>query len=139
MENEEVYIDSNIFLYPILYDVDNNDEAKRAEQFLGKVARSEISGITSVLTWDEVVWITQKNLGKDDASKIGKEFLIFPNLSFKKITLSIINKAQDIFSKNNIKPRDAIHVACALDNNVKIIYSFDNDFEKIKEIERIEP
>ncbi len=39
----------------------------------------------------------------------------------------------------NIRPRDAIHAACALENNTNIICSFDDDFDKIKEIKRIKP
>ena len=138
-EKEIIYIDSNIFLNPILYNIEINEEAKRAEIFLNKLAKREISGITSILTWDELVWIIRKNIGKEDAIKKGKEFLVFPNLVFKKVSLSIINRAQDLFSKYNIGPRDAVHTACALENNAEIICSFDSGFDKIKEIKRIEP
>ena len=135
----KVYIDTNVFLNPVLYDVEENYEAKRAQLFLEKVISNQISGITSTLTWDEFVWIINKTLGRKIAVKKGKTFLVFPNLTFEKVSLSTINKAQDLISKYNIRPRDAIHAACALENNVKKIISFDEDFDIIKEIERIEP
>jgi len=136
---EIVYIDTNIFLNPVLYDIKENQEARRSHIFLKKLINKEILGITSSLTWDEFIWIIRKTLGRDVAIEKGEDFLIFPNLSFKKINLTTISRAQDLISKYNIRPRDAIHAACALENNVKCIYSFDDDFDDIKEIQRIEP
>ncbi len=136
---EKVYIDVNIFLNPVLYDVKKNQEAKSSKILLQKVVKKEISAITSVLTWDEFVWITKRILGKDVAIEKGKEFLLFPNLMFKRVSLKTIKRAQDMISKYNIRPRDAIHVACAIENNIKKIYSFDKVFDNIEEIERVEP
>lgn len=136
---EKVYIDTNIFLNPILYNIKINQEAKRSITFLKKVIKKQVLGITSVLTWDEFVWIIKKTLGYQLAIEKGKEFLIFPNLKFKSISFSTINRAQDIFLNYNIRPRDAIHVACALEHDINKIISFDGDFDIIKEIERSEP
>jgi len=136
---EKVYIDTNIFLNPILYNIKINQEAKRSLTFLKKVIKKQVLGITSVLTWDEFVWIIKKTLGYQLAIEKGKEFLIFPNLKFKNISFSTINRAQDIFLNYNIRPRDAIHVACALEHDINKIISFDGDFDIVKEIERSEP
>ncbi len=134
-----VYIDANIFINNVLYDIEENLEAKNSNIYLQKIIRKEILGITSTLTWDEFTWIIRVNLGKEVAIKKGKEFLVFPNLIIKNVTLSTISRAQDLISKYDIRPRDAIHAACALENNVDIICSFDDDFDEIKEIKRIEP
>lgn len=136
---EMMYIDANIFINNVLYNLEENIEAKNSNTFLQRIIKKEILGITSALTWDEFTWIVKVNFGKDVAVEKGKEFLIFPNLIIKNITLSTINKAQVLISKYNIRPRDAIHAACALENNVDLICSFDDDFDKIKEIKRIEP
>lgn len=136
---EMVYIDSNIFINNVLYDIEENMEAMKSNTFLQRVIKKEILGITSALTWDEFTWIVKLSLGKDVAVEKGKEFLVFPNLLIKNVTLSIVHKAQELISKYNIRPRDAIHAACALENNVDLICSFDEDFDKIKETKRIEP
>lgn len=136
---KNVYIDANIFINNVLYDIEENLEAKNSNICLQKIIRKEIIGITSTLTWEEFTWIIKVNLGKEVAIKKGKEFLIFPNLIIKNVTISTINRAQDLISKYNIRPREAIHVACALENNVDLICSFDDDFDEIKEIKRIEP
>ncbi len=136
---EKVYIDANIFLNPVLYNINEVEEAKKSQKFLKEVISKKIVGVTSVLTWDEFVWIIRKNLGKKTASEKGKELLIFPNLSFISVTFSTILRAQDLLSKYNIKPRDAIHVASMIENNITKLISFDGDFDDISEIERKEP
>ncbi len=38
-----------------------------------------------------------------------------------------------------ISPRDLIHVATATRNNVDVILSVDQDFDRIKEVKRVDP
>lgn len=133
---ERVYIDSNVFLSPVLYNIEENNEAKRCKLFLQKIIENQIIGITSTLTWDEFVWIINATMGKEISEQKGKEFLIFPNLRFVKITLLTLNRAQNFYSKYDIRPRDSIHIASALENKVKFIYSLDKDFDKLDEIVR---
>jgi len=136
---EKVYIDTNVFLNAILYDIEKNQEAKRAHTFLQKVINNEVYGTTAVLTWDEFVWVITQQLGREIAIEKGKQFLLFPNISFESITFNTIIKAQDLISKYTIHPRDAIHSASALEHNIPTIISFDDDFDNIMEIERREP
>ena len=136
---EKVYIDTNIFLNPILYDVSKNQEAKKSKNFLEEIITNKKIGFTSVLTWDEFVWILRKTLGINIAIEKGKKFLVFPNLKIVKLSLTTINRAQDIVSNYRVHPRDAIHAASALENKINKIVSFDGDFDIINEIERIEP
>lgn len=133
---DSVYIDSNIFLNPLLYSLEDNEIAKKCALVLEDIIQKKIKAITSSLTWDEVVWILKTTLGQKSAQQKGKAFLIFPNLSFKKVSHSTINRAQKLLLKYNMRPRDLIHVACALENNVHIIYSLDTDFDQVTEIKR---
>ncbi|MBY8985666.1 MAG: type II toxin-antitoxin system VapC family toxin [Candidatus Lokiarchaeota archaeon] len=136
---EKVYVDTNIFLNPILYDINANQEANKSKSFLEKIIDNKIIGFTSVLTWDEFVWIIRKTLGIQLAIEKGRKFLIIPNLRIVKVSLITINRAQNLISNYKIQPRDAIHVASALENKINKIISFDEDFDIIKEIERTEP
>ncbi|MHA1674094.1 MAG: hypothetical protein ACTSYI_10760, partial [Promethearchaeota archaeon] len=79
---EKYYIDSNVFLNPILYDSDLNPEAQLAKEFLQRVIQKEFKAITATLTWDEIVWVIRKSYDRDMANEKGKEFLIFPSLKF---------------------------------------------------------
>ncbi len=57
-----VYVDASIFLNAILYDPGENDEARRAVEFLDTIRRDAIHAMTSMLTWDEFVWVVRKEM-----------------------------------------------------------------------------
>ena len=74
------YVDSNVSLYPILYSGETEPKAKKAKEILHKIERGEQQAATSTLTWDEVVWVTTKHLGRTDSVAQGQKLLGFPNL-----------------------------------------------------------
>jgi predicted nucleic acid-binding protein len=91
---------------------------------------------TSVLTWDEVVWTIRKLMGRNEAVSQGQKLLGFLNLRFIGVDENILSQAQGLISKYNLKPRDAIHVASAINRKIEIIISDDQDLDGIKEITR---
>ena len=44
------YIDSNVFLYPVLYN--ELEESKKARNILSQIEEKNIQAYTSTLTWD---------------------------------------------------------------------------------------
>ena len=46
------YIDSNVFLYPVLYN--DMKESETAREILAEIEGKNIQAYTSTLTWDEV-------------------------------------------------------------------------------------
>ncbi len=128
------YFDANIFLNVILYE---DNKSKKCKELLYDLINGKIIGFTSVLTWDEVVYVIEKNLGKEIAIKEGEKFLRMPNLFFIDANKNIIMNAQNLVKKYHIKPRDAIHISSALANGIYEIISLDKEFDKIKEIKRI--
>lgn len=130
-----IYLDANIFVYPLVQESETKTELHK-ELFI-KIAKNEIIAATSILTWDEFTYALKKHLGRDTALIEGKKFISFPNLIFLKIDKNIAILAQDLFTRYNLNPRDALHAASALHNNIKEILSDDSDFDKIKEIKRI--
>ncbi len=130
------YVDSTIFLYSVLYSPDLELKAKRAKEILQKIENKELSAATSTLTWDEVVWVTTKLLGRSGGITQGQKLLGFPNLEFINVDEAIIAQAQSLMDKYKLSPRDSIHVASALSRKATIIISDDEDFDQIKEIKR---
>jgi len=94
---------------------------------------------TSSITWDEVVWVVWKLFGADVSLNQGRKFLTFPNLKLLGIRKTTILKAQKIMEKYRLKPRDAIHIAVALENKITTIVGYDKDFDQVSEMKRIEP
>ena len=130
------YIDTNIFLNSVLY---TDEKAAQCINILSKIIERGIIGVTSVLTWDEFIYVIHKNLGKETAIKESENFFKLPNLLLISADKNIIVRAQNLMKEYNIKPRDAIHAATALINNIHEIISDDADFDKIKELKRISP
>ena len=134
-----LYIDSNIFIYPIIYDQTAVHEARRSREFLLEVAHGKVEAYTSPLVWDEVTWIVRRLLGADISMTQGRRLLRFPNLKILTIRNTTVLKAQEIMERYRLKPRDALHAATALENKIATIVSYDKDFDKIGMIKRIEP
>jgi uncharacterized protein len=130
------YVDSNVFLYSALYSPDLEPKARTAKEILQKIENKELSAATSTLTWDEVVWVATKLLGRTDGIAQGQKLLGFPNLEFINVDEGIIVQAQSLMDKYKLSPRDSIHVASALSRKATIIISDDEDFDQVKEIKR---
>lgn len=129
------YIDSNIFLYPVLYQ--GLPEVELARKVLVAIENKEITAYTSTLTWDEVSYVTEKLLGKTDAIEVGKKFINFPYLRFIPADDEIIRMSQLFREKYNLKPRDSIHLSSAIKRQIKKIVTDDRDFGDIKEIVQV--
>lgn len=130
------YVDSNIFIYPVIYDEDI-PKAKRAKEVLLRIARGELKAYTATLTWDEVAWVTRRLLGREDAAKQGRKLLAFPNLVFLGVDEEAVIRAQRFVEMYDLKPRDAIHVGVALTAGQRQLISDDPDFDKVREIRRM--
>ena len=129
------YIDSNVFLYPVLYN--GIKESETAREILSEIEGKNIQAYTSTLTWDEVSYVVERIFGKTDSIEVGKRFLNFPFLRFIPVDDEIIRRSQVIREKYNLKPRDSIHVSCAIERNISKIITDDADFDGIKEITRV--
>ncbi len=128
-----IYVDSNVFIQGII----RNDE--NCKNVIRKIAKKEYKGITSVLTWDEIVHIVKKFLGKDISKIEGAKFFTLPNFIFVDAKKDIILKAQKLIEEYEINPRDAIHIATAINSGINEIISEDSDFDIVKEIKRVSP
>ena len=58
------YIDSNIFLYAVLYD---DERAQRCRKVLSEIVDGKLEAVTSVLTWDEFTHVVEKVLDRPSA------------------------------------------------------------------------
>jgi predicted nucleic acid-binding protein len=131
-----IYLDTNIFIYP-----HTGDDAKSdvCISILQKATSQEIKAGTSILTWDEFQHVLKKEYPEKEKYKAieqSKDLLTNSGIVWFEATKEIIEKAQELTEKYNIKPRDAIHAATAILNGCTEVISDDSDFDKIKEIKR---
>ena len=134
-----LYVDSNVFVYPVIYNPEVIGEAKKSKDFLLKIASGKVEAYTATVTWDEVAWVLRKVFGFEFSADESKKFLSFPNLRLLGVKKSTVFRAQELVEKYRMKPRDAVHAAVALENKITTIVSYDKDFDEMNEIRRIEP
>jgi uncharacterized protein len=127
------YVDSNVFIYPVLM---KDEHSARCAKLLQGIALGEIKAMTSVLTWDELVYVVSRTLGHDVAVRQGEMFLRFPGLTFHPVDMKVLAKAQELVNTCHVKPRDAIHAATAILCGAEEIVSDDDDFDRINTIRR---
>jgi uncharacterized protein len=130
------YLDSNVFIYPVIYSAETQPKAKKAKEILLNVEHGKIPAFTSMLTWDEVVWVISKTMGRSEGISSGQKLLGFPNLQFVAVDENVITRAQRLMDKYKMDPRDCIHLASALEKRSKSVISDDKDFDQVKEIKR---
>lgn len=130
------YIDSNVFIYPVIYSAEYMEKARNAKEILINIEKGEMKAYTSTLTWDEVVWVVSRAMSREDGAYQGKKLLGFPNLEFIDVDSIILSSAQNLLEKYKIRPRDSIHIASAITKNVRTVISDDQDLDKIKDIKR---
>ena len=131
-----VYVDSNVFIRPLVSEERSSTNVAACMRVLSAVEGGKIVAYTSTLTWDEVVYIVRRVLGKVDSIQAGDKIQRFPNLRFISASEDIIRAAQKLMSESHALPRDAIHAASALSRKVDVFISDDADFDAIEGIHR---
>lgn len=128
-----IHLDANVFLSAIL---NQEDEGEKARDLLQKLRKAEIVAVTSALSFNEVFSIVKKHRGFISALKAAKTLLEIPNLTFLEINGQTLWSAYNLAEKYKLDPRDAIHIACALDHAIFTVISENEHFDKVKEIKR---
>ena len=129
-----MYLDSNVFIFPIIYEGSRRTAGPR--RVLGMVESGEVTAYTSTLTWDEVVWVVRRFLGRPDSVQAGEKLMLFPNLRFVPASEEVIRHAQRLVSDRDMAPRDAVHAASALSRGVDWLISDDLDLDGVEGLKR---
>jgi predicted nucleic acid-binding protein len=129
------YVDSNVFIYPVLYQGKKADYAKK---ILSEMVDGDIACATSSLTLDEVMWVIMNETNREKAIQIGKDILTLPNLKILDVKTEHIMQSITLMEKyKKLKPRDAIHLAVCTTAGIFRFITDDADFDHISEINRI--
>ncbi|MEK6894578.1 MAG: type II toxin-antitoxin system VapC family toxin [Nanoarchaeota archaeon] len=132
---EEVYLDSNLLIYGILNEDRIGDLARK---FIKEVEIGKYNANISALTIDEFIWKVQKVLGRETAVESAKRIINMENVKILEINSEVLINMLKLYKDNKLDPRDSIHLATMQINRIKTVISSDPDFDKIKEIKRID-
>lgn len=127
MAIEPVYWDSDAFLGWLQAEAGKSDlcagTLKRADQ-------GEVIILTSALTIAEVLWMRGAPMIPHEKAGIVRRFFRRSYFRVRNVTRSIAEGAQDLVWTQSVKPKDAIHIATALDAHVLVLETFDDDLLK---------
>ena len=135
MKEFKYFIDTNIFLRPIVKD--DFHKVQECEKILKKIKKGEIVASTSSIVLAELMWVCNSfyKIEKQEIVKILKGISNFKNL---KIIDNFNPKlAIEIYGKHSIKFIDALIASNPkiLDKTMTVI-SYDKDFDKINIIRK---
>lgn len=123
MSAELIYWDSDAFLGWL------QNEPGKAELCDGTIKRAEAGEvliITSALTITEVLWLRGGPKVTRDKADILHRFFRRSFIRVRNVTRAVAESAQGLVWDHNIKPKDALHVATALDAKALVLETFDD-------------
>jgi predicted nucleic acid-binding protein len=123
MAVEPIYWDSNAYLGWL------QAEAGKVDLCAGTLQRAEGGEVvihTSALTIAEVLWLRGAPAIPQQKAEIVRKFFRRSHMRVRNVTRHIAEAAQDLVWNHSIKPKDAIHVATALDAGVIALETFDD-------------
>lgn len=130
------YIDTNIFLELELKD----EKWKECRDFFEKVSKNEVEAlISSFHVYSVILRIETETELPSRIKKFVNSISKFLGLSIYEPKLNDWLNVIEIMQKENLDFDDSMVVSCMRANKIKKLVSFDQDFDKIREIERIEP
>ncbi len=121
------YWDSDCFLGLLQAEADKEALCRAV---LNEAERGNVIIITSALTIAEILRLRGRTpLPKAVRQKV-TEFFKKEYISVRNVTRRIAEEARDLVWDHGIKPKDAIHVATALDARLPLMKTFDEDLIK---------
>jgi len=130
MKEYKFFLDSNIFLRPIVKD----DEVKQNEcrDLFNRVNENKLITVTSSFVLAEIVWVCQKFYGLDKETVVGALKRILNYKGIKVLDGSNTALAVDIYERYNIKFIDALIASHPkIQSKEMIVVSYDKDFDKL--------
>jgi predicted nucleic acid-binding protein len=118
------YWDSDAFLG---YFQEEPDKFPDCETVIKEAQAGRIEIATSALTVAEVLWLRgQARISADKAAKV-ELFFEHEWIVIYDLDRTLAERARRLVWDHNVKPKDAIHVATALDAGVEQLDTFDRD------------
>ena len=122
MTPEAIYWDSDAFLGWLQAE---KGKVELCQGTLDRAKAGEVVIFTSALTLSEVLWMKGAPKIAKNKATIVRRFFRHSYIRVRNVTRAVSERAQDVVWDDGVKPKDAIHVATALDAKVSALETFD--------------
>jgi len=119
---ELIYWDSDAFLGWLQ---EEPGKVELCQGTLERAERGEALIVTSALTITEVLWMRRGPTIPRTKADLLRRFFRRSYIRVRNLTRAVAEAAQDIVWDHSVRPKDAIHVATALDAKVPTLETFD--------------
>lgn len=129
----KILLDTSVFISIFAGDRYSKKSIDLFKQVLGKH-----EGFFCSMTVNELIWVLRKSGydGKFIKSKI--DFIFSSHLKFLPVSHEVFQESVDLMERYNLGYGDAQIAAHVITNRLAALASFDLDFDRVKEIDRIE-
>jgi uncharacterized protein len=134
---KEVFIDTNILLRYLTKD--DPVQYPRCRNLFKKAQNGEMLLVTSTLVIAELIWTLASHYRVSKEQIIEKASIIIGSAAVQIPDKEIIAEALVIYARKNVDYIDAYNAVLLRHLNLKEIYSYDQDFDRIDGIDRLEP
>jgi predicted nucleic acid-binding protein len=134
-----IFVDTNIFLRYLTKD--DLKKARRCLNLFERADKKQVTLITSEAVLAEVVYVLSSKKLYNLSHEAVRDLLL-PIITLKGLKIDhrqIFILALEIFAQNNIDFEDCLTTAYLRSQGLSKIYSYDMDFDKFDDIERLEP
>jgi predicted nucleic-acid-binding protein len=132
-----IFLDSNIFIK--YFQGKEEHYSEKLEVFFNNIVGGKIISFINSMVIAEIIWVLDRvySWNKDEICDNIDFILNTPNIKIKE--RNILAEAIKIFRKNNIDFIDSYNYAYIKNLKSNQIYSYDKDFEKLSDIQRLDP
>jgi predicted nucleic acid-binding protein len=134
---KKVFIDTNIFLRYLTKD--DPVQYPRCRNLFKKAQHGEMLLVTSTLVIAELIWTLASHYQVSKEQIIEKISIIIGSVAVQIPDKEIIAEALVIYARKNVDYIDAYNAVLLRHLNLKAIYSYDKDFDKLETVQRLEP
>ena len=130
-------VDTNIFLRYLV--IEDEGKAERCRLLFERTVAGEERLYSTSLVIAELVWVLQRLYGWERGEIAESLALILQTHNLHFAEASMLLAALETYARSGVDFIDAYHAALLEEGGERRLYSYDEDFDKIAGLERVEP
>lgn len=136
------FLDANVFIYAYYKPKKQLTQKEKqmkdhAKKIISGISRGKEEVITTVVHISEMVNILKHRMPLEQLTRLVLGLFMLENIKIQGVSKQAYFAATELGDDLKLDPNDALAVDYIQLNNLKEIYSFDEDFDKIERISRL--